>query len=158
MRYLITVLVIALAGMLVGGGAGSYLTYNRVMKAVGSIPASPIVVQAKYNKEKHRMDYSILNPGTVPLTVVEKSIVFTPGEKSKEKEYVLADIPTQVTLPPGAVTIVSFELKPETEKLQLGDVVVVTFVYKHPLSKDLYTVVHPFTYGDENNKAKEDKK
>ncbi len=156
MRYLITVLVIALAGVLVGGGAGSYLTYSRVMKAVGSIPASPIVVQAKYNKEKHRMDYSILNPGTLPLTIVEKSIVFTPGEESKEKRYVLADIPAQVNLPPGAVTIVSFELKPETEKLKVGDVVVVTFVYKHPMSKDLYTVVHPFTY--ENDTSKEVKK
>jgi hypothetical protein len=103
------------------------------------------------------MDYSLLNPGTVPLTIVEKSIVFTPGKESKEKRYVLADIPAQVTLPPGAVTIVSFELKPETEKLKLGDVVVVTFVYKHPLSKDLYTVVHPFTYEEDTKKKEENK-
>ncbi len=146
MRFLITVLAIALAGLLVGGGAGSYLTYNRVMDTVGKIPASPIVIDAEYKRDEHRMDYSILNPGTVPLTIVEKSIVFTPGKESGEDRYVLADIPTQVTLSPGTVTVVSFELKPETEKLKIGDVVVVTFAYRHPLSKDIYTVVHPFTY------------
>ncbi|WP_457600148.1 hypothetical protein [Hydrogenivirga sp.] len=155
MRYLLTVLTVAILGLLVGGGSASYLTYSKVMRAVGSIPASPIVVQAEYDREKHQMHYSIMNPGTVPLTVVEKSIVFTPGSKSGEKEYVLADIPADVTLPPGTVTIVTFKLKPKSEKLKLGDVVVVTFAYKHPLSRDIYTVVHPFTYGKESTKKEE---
>ena len=158
MRYLLSALVIALVGIVVGAGSGSYLTYNNVMRKVGSIPASPVVLQAKYDKKKHQIDYSILNPGTLPLTIVEKSFVFRPGKETKEKAYVVADIPANIALPPGAVTMVSLKLKEETEKLKIGDVVVVTFTYTHPLSKDLYTVVHPFTYSEgTKNSVKEGK-
>ena len=157
MRYLLTAIVIALAGIVVGAGSGSYLTYNNLMRKVGSIPASPIVMQAKYDREKHQINYSILNPGTLPLTIVEKSFVFRPGKETKEKAYVVADIPASITLPPGAVTMVSLKLKEETEKLKVGDVVVVTFTYTHPLSRDLYTVVHPFTYGGNLKEKKEGK-
>ncbi len=158
MRYLLTAIVIALAGIVVGAGSGSYLTYNNLMRKVGSIPASPIVMQAKYDREKHQINYSILNPGTLPLTIVEKSFVFRPGKETKEKAYVVADIPASITLPPGAVTMVSLKLKEETEELKTGDVVVVTFTYTHPLSRDLYTVVHPFTYGGNLKKQKKEGK
>ncbi len=145
MRFLVSAIAIVLMGLIVGAGAGSYLTYNNVMRKVGSIPASPIVLQAKYDREKHRLDYSILNPGTVPLKIVEKAFVFTPGKESKEKGYVVADIPANIVLPPGSVAVVSVDLKKGTQELQVGDVVVTTFTYTHELSKDLYTVVHPFT-------------
>ncbi len=158
MRYLLNALVIALVGILVGAGSGSYLTYNNVMRKVGSIPASPVVIHAKYDKQRHQIDYSILNPGTLPLTIVEKSFVFSPGKETKEKAYVVADIPANISLPPGAVTIVSLKLKEETEKLKIGDAVVVTFTYTHPLSKDLYTVVHPFTYSKNLKKSKKEGK
>ncbi len=154
MRFFLLILLIAIGGLLIGGGAGSYLTYTNIMRSIASIPASPIILEAKYERENHRMVYSIHNPGTVPLEIIEKAIVFTPGEQTKEKGYVLANIPADIDLPPGTVTVVNVNLKPETEELQVGDVVVVTFTYRHPLSKDLYTVAHPFELKEKKEESK----
>jgi len=161
MRYFVIGTTIALAGLLVGGGVGSYFTSSKLLKQFQNIPGSPIVLSATYNKDKHLIAYAISNPGTVPITIVEKAFVFTPGKESKEKGYVLSNIPANITIPPLSVAVVELKLKEGTEKLKVGDLVVATFTYKHPLSNDLYTVVHPFTYGvKEKQKAekKEEKK
>ncbi|SMP08080.1 hypothetical protein SAMN06265339_0552 [Desulfurobacterium pacificum] len=147
-----------IVSLLLGWTIGEFFTGRTVAKVIASIPGSPIVVDAKYNKDKHSITYSILNPGGMPLTIVEESFVFTPGKNSKEKAYVVSHIPVHVTLPPGVVTSVELKLKPGTEKLELGDAVLATFTYMQPLSSDLYTVVHPFTMGVASAKAKGGKK
>jgi len=133
--------------LFLGWAIGTFFTERTVAKAIATIPGSPIVLNARYDKEKHAIFYSMLNPGGMPLTIVEESFVFTPGSKSKEKGYVVSHIPVHVVLPPGVVTQVELKLKAGTEKLQLGDAVLATFTYVHPLSKDLYSVIHPFTMG-----------
>ncbi|MEO2065529.1 MAG: hypothetical protein ABGX17_03400, partial [Desulfurobacteriaceae bacterium] len=65
--------------LLLGWAVGTFFTERTVAKAIATIPASPIVLNAKYDKEKHSIFYSVLNPGGTPLTVVEESFVFTPG-------------------------------------------------------------------------------
>ncbi|RKQ63642.1 hypothetical protein C7457_0517 [Thermovibrio guaymasensis] len=141
--------------LLLGWAVGTFFTERTVAKAIATIPASPIVLNAKYDKEKHSIFYSILNPGGTPLTVVEESFVFTPGSESKEKGYVVSHIPVHVVLPPGVVTTVELKLKAGTEKLHVGDAVLATFTYVHPLSKDLYSVIHPFTMGVKGENKKE---
>ena len=133
--------------IVLGWGIGSFFTQTTVSKVIASIPASPIVLDAKYNKEKHSITYSILNPGGTPLTIVDESFVFTPGKNSKEKAYIVSHVPIHAVLPPGVVTKVELKLKTGTEKLQIGDAVLATFTYIHPLSTDLYTVAHPFKMG-----------
>ncbi len=140
------ILIIALAGLLVGGGAGNYLGFYRAMGLIGKLPASPIVLNAVYNEKHNSIVYSIYNPGTVPLEMVEGSFVFTPGKKSTQGEYILSHIPLGVTLKPSSVTLVEMRLKEGSQKLQLGDVVVGTLSYTHPFSPDVYAVIHPFTY------------
>ncbi len=139
--------------LFLGWTIGEFFTGRTVAKVVASIPGSPVVLDAKYDKDKHSVTYSILNPGGMPLTIVEESFVFTPGKNSKEKSYVVSHIPVHVTLPPGVATSVELKLKPGTEKLELGDVILATFTYMHPLSKDIYTVVHPFTMGVSSKKG-----
>ncbi len=141
---LIGITVIALV---LGWAIGGFFTSASVSKVISSIPGSPIVVDAKYNKNNHTIEYSVLNPGGMELTIVQESFVFKPGKESREKSYIVSDIPVNVKLLPGVVTKVELKLKSGTEALHFGDVVLATFTYTHPLSTDLYTVVHPFTMG-----------
>jgi len=138
--------------LFLGWAIGTFFTERTVAKAIATIPGSPIVLSAKYDKEKHAIFYSMLNPGGMPLTIVEESFVFTPGSESKEKGYVVSHLPVHVVLPPGVVTEVELKLKAGTEKLHIGDAVLATFTYVHPLSKDLYSVIHPFTMGVKEQK------
>ncbi|WP_297447067.1 hypothetical protein [Desulfurobacterium sp.] len=141
------VVLLTAIGLLLGWSIGAFFTNVTVAKVVASIPASPIVTGVSYNRDKHQLTYSMLNPGGMPLTIIQESFVFTPGSKSKEKGYVVSNIPVKVTLPPGVVTKVILKLKPGTEKLEIGDGVLATFTYVTPLSNDLYTVIHPFKMG-----------
>ncbi|WP_457568348.1 hypothetical protein [Desulfurobacterium sp.] len=141
-------------GLFLGWSIGTFFTGVTAAKVVASIPASPIVTEVSYNRSKHELTYSMLNPGGMPLSIVRESFVFTPGGKSKEKGYVVSDIPVKVTLPPGVVTKVVLKLKPGTEKLEVGDAVLATFTYVTPLSTDLYTVVHPFKMGVQKTNAR----
>lgn len=142
----ILVLSVFLA-LFLGWGIGSFFTQTSISKAIATIPASPIILEAKYRKAEHAIVYSILNPGGMPETIVQEAFVFKPGKETKEKAYVVSNIPVHITLPPGETTEVVMKLKSGTEKLHLGDVVLATFTYVHPLSTDLYTVVHSFEMG-----------
>jgi hypothetical protein len=151
-------IVVGIAMLVLGWTIGTFFTQRTVAKAIATIPGSPIVVDSKYDREKHSIFYSILNPGGMPLTIVEESFVFTPGKESKEKGYVVSHLPVHVVLPPGTITSVELKLKVGTEKLQIGDAVLATFSYVHPLSKDIYSVIHPFTLGVGDKNAQQTKK
>jgi hypothetical protein len=141
-----TILLLTLVfSLILGWNVGSFFAGRSAEKLVSQIPGSPVVINAKYDKEKHSIIYSVLNPGGMPLNVVEESFVFTPGKESKEKSYIVSHVPVHVVLPPGTITEVELKLKTGTEKLKVGDAVLATFTYVHPLSKDLYNVIHPFT-------------
>ncbi len=140
-------ILVSLVALFLGWGIGEFFGTRSVERIVASIPASPIVVDAEYNRKNHSIVYSMLNPGGLPITIVNESFVFTPGKKSSEKEYVVSHIPVHVILPPGVITRVEMKLKSGTEKLKIGDAVWATFSYVHPLSPDIYTVAHPFTMG-----------
>ncbi len=145
-KPLLTAIFVSLLGVIVGWGVGSFLTYRKTIRAISSVPASPIIIGAKYDKAKNELLYSVYNPGTLPIKVFQESVVFTPGSKSKEAAYVISNIPVSVTLAPMAVTQVELKLKSGAESLKIGDVVAGTLYYTHPLSKDIYSVAHPFTY------------
>ncbi|RUM28923.1 MAG: hypothetical protein DSY42_07545 [Aquifex sp.] len=149
MKYFLVATTIALTGLFVGSGVGSYFTSSKLLKQFQNIPGSPIILNATYDKDEHLITYTVSNPGTVPITVIEKAFVFTPGKESKEKEYVVSSIPANITIPPISVALIKLKLKEGTESLKYGDLIVATFTYKHSLSKDIYTVAHSFKYTSE---------
>ncbi|NPA15173.1 MAG: hypothetical protein GXO44_01335 [Deferribacteres bacterium] len=149
----VILLLVAALALVLGGAIGGFFTERTVAKVVASIPASPIVLDAQYNREKHSITYTIMNPGGLPLTIVEESFVFTPGKETKEKAYIVSHIPVHSVLAPGVATQVELKLKAGTEKLKLGDAVLATFTYVHPLSSDFYSVVHPFKMGVKEGKT-----
>lgn len=142
---LIVSLLVALA---VGLGAGAFLEASRARAALEAVPPSPVVVSAEYKKEKKQLVLTLFNPGRMPLTLVDQSVVFRPGPKSKAKGYALAAVPLNLALPAGSSVRVTLALKAESPELQSGDVLAGTITYTHPLSPDLYAVTHLFTYGE----------
>ncbi len=146
--------ITSLIAIFLGWGIGSYITYNNTIEQVGKIPASPIITLAQYDKKNHAVLLSILNSGTIPLTVISKSFVFKPGKDSKQKSYEMANIPANIVLPPLAVTIVALDLKKGSNPLEAGDIVMSTIHYTHSLSKDVYTVSHKFEYTGKEKESK----
>ncbi len=138
--------VTSLLALILGWGIGGYITYNKTLDAVGKIPGSPIIIKSAYDKSSHSVIFSILNPGTLPLTVISESFVFKPGKETSEKRYEMKNIPAQVPLIPLGITTVSLKLKEGSQELKAGDIVMATIHYVHPLSDDVYTVSHKFEY------------
>jgi len=139
-----SLILTAVVALIVGLGAGAYLGASRAYAALKEVPASPIVRSAEYDKAKNELVFELFNPGVLPLTLVDESVVFTPGAKSTEKGYALAAVPLDVALPGGAALKVQLALKADSEELKPGDVVAGTITYTHPLSKDVYSVTHLF--------------
>ncbi len=149
MRNIAGSLVVSLVvALLVGLGAGAFLQASRTRGALTAVPPSPVVVGAQYEKKKQAVVLELYNPGFVPLHLVDQTVVFTPGPKSKEKGYALAAVPLNLTLPPRSSVRVTLSLKPGSQELQPGDVVAGTVSYSHPFSPDLYAVTHPFKLGE----------
>ncbi len=137
-------LIVTFVALILGWSIGSFFTQTTVAKLIKTIPASPIVIDAQYDKKNHAISYSILNSGGTLLKITQEAFVFTPGQKSNQKEYIVSNIPVNIELKPGIITRFEMKLKSGTEKLHFGDVVLATFTYMNPLSPDLYTVVHSF--------------
>ncbi len=140
-------ILVCFLAILLGWAIGSFFTGRQFARSIAKLPGSPIVLNARFDKKSHSVIYSILNPGGTPLTIVEESLIFTPGKLSKQPAYIISSIPANQIIPPQKVVEVKVNLKAGTEDLKLGDVVLVTFTYTHPLSKDVYTVVHKFIMG-----------
>jgi hypothetical protein len=147
-----TVLVTTLAvALILGFAAGSFSAGSRARAAVEAartlaegIPPSPVVTAARYDKENRSLVLRVLNPGLVPLRLVDQSLVFQPGAASQQAAYALAALPLGVEVPALSELEVRLNLKPESEALAVGDVLAATVSYTHPFSKDLYALTHVF--------------
>ncbi len=146
MNRVVFFFISSLLALVLGWGIGGYIAYNKTIDAVGKIPASPIIVKSVYDREKHAVVFSFLNPGTLPLTVIGEDFIFKPGKESKEKNYEIKNIPANIPLVPLGITTVALKLKEGTQELKTGDIVMATIHYIHPLSSDIYTVSHKFEY------------
>ncbi|WP_457628592.1 hypothetical protein [Oceanithermus sp.] len=152
-------LVIALA---LGFALGSYSAASRARAAIATaealaagIPPSPVVTSARYDKANDALVLKILNPGLVPVQLIDQSLVFKPGAASEQEAYALAAIPLGVEVPPLAELEVQIKLKPESKKLAAGDVLAASVTYAHPYSNDLYMLTHVFKVTEESAKGKE---
>jgi hypothetical protein len=157
MNRVLFFLISSILAIILGWGIGSYITYNNTIEAIGKIPGSPIVVNAEYDKKNHRVVFSVLNPGTVPIYIKAQSLVFKPGKQTKQEAYAIQNIPVDIPLVPMGLTSVNINLKKGTPALQIGDVVMITLHYVHPLSKDIYSVVHSFEFSKNKNQDQKQK-
>jgi len=154
-------LVIAL---LLGFAIGSFSAASRARTAVADAEAlaagiapSPVVTSARYDKANGALVLRVFNPGLVPLRLIDQSLVFKPGAASKQEAYALAAVPLGVDLAPLSVVEVKLDLKPKSQKLEVGDVLAASISYVHPYSKDFYTLTHVFSVTKEAAAGKEQK-
>jgi len=154
-------LVIAL---LLGFAIGSFSAASRARAAVAAaealatgIPPSPVVTSARYDKANDQLVLQILNPGLVPVKLIDQSLIFKPGAASQQEAYALTAIPLGVEIAPLSAVEVQLKLKPESKKLEVGDVLAASVSYTHPFSRDLYVLTHVFSVNEEAAKGKEQK-
>ncbi len=145
-RRLWLTLFIAILGLVVGFGAGGYIVHNRVLRTVENIPASPIIAGVEYNRNDNQLVFSVLNPGPTPLQLIDYSITFAPGKETEQKSYYISHVPLGVTVRPFEVAVAVIKLKEGATPLKVGDVVTTSLFYTHPLSQDIYSVIHPYVY------------
>lgn len=145
---LVWTLVLALA---LGFAVGSFSAASRARAAVkaaedlaSGIAPAPVVTAARYDKEEGALVLRVLNPGLVPVQIVDQSLAFKPGEQSKQSAYVLAALPLNVEVAPLSELEVQLKLKPGSQDLAVGDVLAATVTFTHPFSQDLYALTHVF--------------
>ncbi len=156
-RRLWLTLLVAILGLAVGFGAGGYIVHNRVLRTVENIPASPIIVGTEYRSQDNELVFSVLNPGPTPLQLVDYSVTFAPGKETEQKSYYISHVPLGVTIQPFTAAVAVVKLKEGAKPLAVGDVVTTSLFYTHPLSQDLYSVIHPYTYERTRGQEKESK-
>jgi len=144
-RTLTTALVVIIVGLLLGMGIGGFITYNSTKHYLQVVPGAPIVVGASYDREQNRLNLDIFNPGGLPIVVDSTSLIFKP---QKGNGYVLANIPSQVVIPPTTITRLVLNLRQDTKgKVQIGDILVGGFTYHYPAIKQIYTTSYTLTVG-----------
>jgi len=158
---LLWTLLLALA---LGFAVGSYSAASRARAAIATaealaagIPPSPVVTAARYDKANSALVLRILNPGLVPVQLIDQSLVFKPGAASAQEAYALTALPLGVEIAPLSELEVQIKLKPESEDLAVGDVLAASVSYTHPYSGDLYVLTHVFKVNEEAAKGKEQK-
>jgi len=131
-------LVIAL---LLGFAIGSFSAASRARAAVtaaealaAGIPPSPVVTAARYDKANDQLVLRVLNPGLVPVKLIDQSLIFKPGAASEQEAYALTAIPLGIEIAPLSAVEVQLKLKPEAKKLEVGDVLAASVSYTHPFS------------------------
>ena len=142
-RTLTTVVLTVLVGLMVGMGVGGFITYTSTAKYVQSVPGAPIVVGAKYDKEKNAMVLDVFNSGGLPITITSSGLVFKP---KKGEGYTIANIPVNIVVPGGTITRVEIKLK-ENSQVQNGDILVGTLVYTYPYIPQIYSTTFNLTVG-----------
>ena len=154
-------LIIAL---LLGFAIGSFSAASRARAAVttaealaAGIPPSPVVTSARYDKANDQLVLRVLNPGLVPVKLIEQNLVFKPGAASQQEAYALTAIPLGLEIAPLSAVEIQLKLKPESKKLEVGDVLAASVSYTHPFSRDLYVLTHVFSVNQEAAAGKEQK-
>lgn len=148
--------------LLLGFAIGSFSAASRARAAVtaaeslaAGIPPAPVVTSTRYDKANDALTLRVLNPGLVPVKLVDQSIIFKPGAASKQEAYALTAIPLGVEVAPLSEVEVQLKLKPNAEKLEVGDVLAASVSFTHPYSRDIYVLSHVFKVNEEAAKGKE---
>jgi hypothetical protein len=161
-RTLVTAVLVTIVGVLVGMGIGGFVTYKGVSSLIKSIPGSPVVVGAQYDKDQNALVLNVFNPGGLPMVVETTSLIFKP---KNGQGYALANIPANVTVPGGAIVQLVIKLKAESKgKVQIGDILQGGFTYRYPGIPQTYFTSYPLVVGkpvaqnptEVLNKAKEE--
>lgn len=143
----------------VGLFAGFYFGIYKTSVAVAGcevekafIAPSPIVTDSSYNEKKHELSLTVVNPGSMPILLLNKTLVLKPADIKKQPLLVTTSLPLSVTLPAHGEVELKLQLGQAGSWFVIGDVLETTLTYSLPVSKDVYAVVHRFQKSNQTNK------
>ncbi|NPB04807.1 MAG: hypothetical protein GXO08_00265 [Aquificae bacterium] len=139
---LTTAVLVSIVGVLLGMGLGGFITYRGLQGLIESVPGSPVVVGAEYDRAANELVLTVFNPGGLPLTVLNGDLVFKPAEG---EGYSVANVPINTVIPGQSVATLRIRLKEQTVKP--GDVIKGGFTYRYPYIGQLYYTSYPLTVG-----------
>ncbi len=139
---------------------GEYFGLFRAGQAVVScevqkqlIPVSPMVMDSYYDEEKWVLTLKVVNPGSMPVELVSKSVMLKPAQ-SNIPEVAMVEIPLGIVLNGWDEVVINMQISAEAKgKFKVGDVLLSTITYRLPVSRDLYSVVHMFTKSTDTNES-----
>jgi hypothetical protein len=133
-------------GLVVGWGAGAYLSNANLKATISAMPASPVVVASRYDNKTKTLVLTFSNPGGQPINILGKTIAFQP-QKGKGYEVAYMNFEQPLVVPPFSVEKMRVQMRADTEDLLDGDVIATTIRYAYPQVPDLYDMTHIFTKG-----------
>jgi len=149
-------IVLPIVMVFIGLFAGFYFGIYKTAVAVAGcevekslIAPSPIVTSSVYDEEKHELELTVANPGSMPISLIDKTLVLKP--KNAKATLLMASIPLGVTIPAYKEVTFTSKLWQAGSGFVVGDVVETTLTYSLPVSKDLYFVVHRFKKSSDVN-------
>jgi len=148
-------LVMVFVGLFAGFYFGIYKTSVAVVgceleKAV--IAPSPIVTSSSYNEKKHELSLTVANPGSMPILLLNKTLVLKPADVKKQALLVATSLPLGITIPAYGKVELNLQLGQAGSWFVIGDVLETTLTYSLPVSNDVYALVHRFQKSNQTNK------
>ncbi len=120
------------------------VTSCKIEKAL--IPWSPIVTFSKFDKKNNQLIIDVENPSGMPISLLTKSLVLQPQDKTKQPIALMLEIPLWIDIPPYGKINVKLDLGQAGSWFVKWDVLITTLTYKLPVSNDIYSVVHLFKH------------
>ena len=116
------------------------------------IAPSPIVTNSSYNEQKHELSLTVINPGIMPILLLNKTLVLKPANTKKQPILIATSLPLDITIPAYGKIKLKLHLGQAGSWFVVGDVLETTLTYSLPVSKDIYAVVHRFQKSNQVNK------
>ena len=147
--------VMVFVGLFAGFYFGIYktsvaVTGCEIEKAL--IAPSPIVTYSSYNEKKHELSLTVVNPGSMPILLLNKTLVLKPVDVKKQPLLLATSLPLGVSIPAYGKVDLDLQLGQAASWFVVGDVLETTLTYSLPVSKDVYAVVHRFQKSNQTNK------
>jgi len=150
-------IVLPIVMVFIGLFAGFYFGVYKTAVAVAGcqmekalIAPSPVISQSLYDEKKHQLKLTIVNPGGMPIELLDKSLVLKPANAKRQPVLIMSSIPLNIVLPPYSTMELDLKLG-NTTGFVVGDVLETTLTYMLPVSNDVYAVVHRFEKSSEVN-------
>ena len=146
--------VMVFVGLFAGFYFGIYrtsvaLTACELSKTI--IAPSPVVTKSLYNEKTHQLQLTVKNYGTMPILLVDKTLVLKPANINKQTSLIMSSIPLGLTVPSEWEVTFNLDLWKIWTGFKIGDVLETTLTYKLPVSNDIYAVVHLFKKSNNKN-------
>jgi hypothetical protein len=99
-------IVLPIIMVVIGLFAGFYFGIYKTSVAVAGceiqkalIAPSPVIEKSVYDEKNHTLKLTVANPGYMPITLLNKTLVLQPADVKKQPVLLMSSLPLGLTLP-----------------------------------------------------------